>query len=75
MSFALAALTLLCAAPPPSVQPEPPAPREQPAPPLSKEDEELVKQLALLEQLDLVKNLDLFDPKPDAPPEDQPRQR
>jgi hypothetical protein len=67
MSFALAALTLLCAAPPARVQPEPPAPREQPAPPLSKEDEELVKQLALLEQLDLVKNLDLFDEKAPAP--------
>jgi hypothetical protein len=42
-----------------------PAPRPAPAqadkpPPLSKEDAELIKELALLEQLDLVKNLELF---------------
>ena len=35
--------------------------RERRAPPLSAEDEELVKQLALLEDVDLVRNLDLFE--------------
>jgi hypothetical protein len=35
--------------------------RQRRAPPLSAEDEELVKQLALLEDVDLVRNLDLFE--------------
>lgn len=48
----------------------PPEQREQ-KPPLSKEDAELVKELALLEQLDLVKNLELFQPEKDEPPERQ----
>ena len=32
--------------------------------PLSAEDAEVVRQLALLEQLELLRNLDLFDPQP-----------
>jgi hypothetical protein len=40
--------------------PEPPPPREV-QPKLSKEDEELVKELALLEKMELVKNLELFE--------------
>ncbi|HWE26317.1 MAG TPA: hypothetical protein VG496_20440, partial [Myxococcales bacterium] len=35
--------------------------REQTTPPLSAEDAEVVKQLALLEEVDLLRNLDLFD--------------
>ncbi len=53
-------------APPPAGKGTPPPPR--PPPPLSKEDAELVKQLALLEQLDLVRNLELFEGKPDDKP-------
>ncbi|MGZ6144327.1 MAG: hypothetical protein ACXWLM_13380 [Myxococcales bacterium] len=62
-------------------QPSPPAPPPEPAkaerPPLSKEDRELVKELALLEQLELVKNLELFEAdkdsdKPPEPPQRQP---
>ena len=51
-----------------------PAPPRQEQPPLSKEDAELVKELALLEQLDLVRNLDLFqEDKEDAKePQRQP---
>lgn len=52
-----------------------PAPRKPP-PPLSKEDAELVKQLALLEHFELVKNLELFEAEPDGgdppPPQRQP---
>jgi hypothetical protein len=33
--------------------------------PLSDEDAEIVRQLALLEQVDLLRNLDLFEPKSD----------
>ncbi|HEX9578248.1 MAG TPA: hypothetical protein VF993_10890 [Myxococcales bacterium] len=55
--------------------------QEPPPPPgdtqLSKEDEELVKELALLERLELVKNLELFEPEkddeePKPPPQGQP---
>jgi hypothetical protein len=45
-------------------RPPPPAEQQQ-AKPLSTEDAEVVRQLALLEQVDLLRNLDLFDPKPD----------
>jgi hypothetical protein len=45
--------------------PPPPAEQQQQAKPLSTEDAEVVRQLALLEQVDLLRNLDLFDPKPD----------
>ncbi len=48
--------------------------REKKEPPLSKEDAEVVKQLALLEKLDLVRNLDLFQPEKEEPrqPQRQP---
>ena len=42
--------------------------------PLSDEDREIVKQMALLERLELVKNLELFEPEKDGgakPPEAQ----
>jgi hypothetical protein len=64
--------------PPPQQQrqPSPPPPQQQKEPaPLSQEDAELVKQLALLEQMDLVKNLELFQPDKEdekAPPQLQP---
>src|SRR5207245_743383 len=50
----------------------PNAPRRPPPPaqqgkPLSDEDAEVVKQLALLEQVDLLRNLDLFEPSPPPP--------
>ncbi len=40
--------------------------------PLSKEDAELVKQLALLERLELVKDLELFEEKGDTLSGDRP---
>jgi hypothetical protein len=58
--------------------PPPPPEQKQAAPaPLSKEDAELVKELALLERMELVKNLELFEPEKDAeepkpPPQGQP---
>jgi hypothetical protein len=61
-------------APPPPQQRQP-APPPQKRPPLSQEDAELVKQLALLEQMDLVKNLELFQPDKEdekEPPQLQP---
>ena len=45
--------------------PPPPRPEErqkaEQKPPLSAEDAELVKQMALLERLDLLRNLELFE--------------
>ncbi|HUJ26890.1 MAG TPA: hypothetical protein VLW85_12780 [Myxococcales bacterium] len=58
------------AQPPPA--PPPSKPVAEKPPPLSKEDAELVKQLALLERLDLVRNLDLFEADKDRPPPDAP---
>jgi hypothetical protein len=62
-----------------SPQPAPPPPgraRVEQGKPLSEEDRELVKELALLEQMELVKNLELFeadkDQKPPEPPQRQP---
>jgi len=56
--------------------PEPAAHRPAPQPPpLSKEDAELVKQLALLERLELVKNLDLFQAEKDGGEEPQPQRQ
>jgi hypothetical protein len=60
---------LLCA----EVAPPAPAP-PPPAPPLSKEDAELVKELALLEKMDLVKNLELFEKDKDEEPAPPPPQ-
>jgi hypothetical protein len=37
---------------------------EQQRPPLSAEDAQLVQQLALLEDVELLRNLDLFDTRP-----------
>ena len=45
----------------PAPLPTLPHPRTQQ---LSKEDEEVVREMALLEKLDLVKNLELFEPEP-----------
>ena len=46
------------------------------SPPLSKEDAELVKELALLERLELVKNLDLFEQEQDGgEPKDEPQRQ
>ncbi|HET9753578.1 MAG TPA: hypothetical protein VFP52_11475 [Myxococcales bacterium] len=70
-------LALLCAAPP-AAQPAPPPPpprHEEASPPLSKDDAELVKHLALLEQLELVRNLDLFDARSDQPPRQEPQRQ
>jgi hypothetical protein len=54
----------------------PPPPAAQKQPPLSKEDAELVEQLALLERFELVKNLDLFVQEQDAgEPKDEPQRQ
>ena len=66
MLFLLAAL--LAQAQP---SPKPPEPPQVDRAPLSKEDQELVKQLALLEQMDLLKNLELFEEPKEEPPEKQ----
>ena len=68
------ALGLLLAQPkPPSTSTEKP---QQAQKPLSDEDREIVKQMALLERLELVKNLELFEPEKDggAKPPDAQRQ-
>ena len=69
------------APPPGSGEQRSPPPREEvnsvhpPRPPLSDEDRELVKELALLEQLELVRNLELFEgAKEDKQPQAQQRQ-
>ena len=49
--------------------PPPPRPTLEKKAPLSKEDEELVKELALLEQMELVKNLELFEGEKQPPKE------
>ena len=54
--------------PPP---PPPPVQAKQP-PPLSREDEEMLKELALLERLDLVKNLELFEQDKEAESKREP---
>ena len=54
-------------APPPAQQ------QAQQGKPLSDEDAEVVRQLALLEQVDLVRNLDLFEPQPDEGPQAKQR--
>ncbi len=65
------------APPPAQVAPQPVPPKLPDTvapPPLSPEDAELVKELALLEQLELVKNLELFQPDPDTAPKAPQRQ-
>jgi hypothetical protein len=72
LPFVAAAMCLLA----PTVRADeprrPPPPAEQQKP-LSAEDAEVVKQLTLLEQVDLLRNLDLFAPGPtDAQPGTEP---
>jgi hypothetical protein len=59
---------LLCAAQARAQDRRPPAPEQQKQaekpPPLSEQDAELVKELALLERLELLRNLELFEPDP-----------
>ena len=66
---------LVAQAPQPSPPPSPQQAKAEKAP-LSEEDRALVKELALLEQMELVKNLELFeadkDEKPPQPPQRQP---
>ena len=59
----------LCALPRPALPDDPkrPPPPAQQGKPLSAEDAEVVKQLALLEQVELLRNLDLFEPSPPPP--------
>jgi hypothetical protein len=56
----------LCAIPraPRADEPQKAPPPAEQGKPLSEEDAEVVKQLAQLEQLELLRNLELFDPKP-----------
>ena len=77
-ALVLAALVAQAA---PRPQPAPQQASQQPAPqqaptkqsaPLSGEDEELVKELALLERVELLQNLELFEAGPKD--EDQPPQ-
>jgi hypothetical protein len=68
---------LLCAGPAPARDGAPPPPdagaaQARDPSPLSKEDAELVQEMAVLERLELLKNLDLFeDPKAAKQPEQQ----
>jgi hypothetical protein len=66
----------LCALPragrPDETHRAPPQSAQQAKPPLSDEDAEIVRQLALLEQVELLRNLDLFEP---PPPEAQAKQQ
>lgn len=59
---------------PPAARPQPPA--SQGRRPLSREDEELVKQLALLERVELLRNLELFEAtrQDQAPDQSSPRE-
>ncbi|HMC34657.1 MAG TPA: hypothetical protein VKH65_09640 [Myxococcales bacterium] len=68
LAAALCALPRLASA---DETPRPPQTEQQSqqAKPLSDEDAEIVRQLALLEQVDLVRNLDLFEPQPDDGPQ------
>ena len=64
-SLLLAALCgLLPAARADEPRPPPQADQQQQGKPLSAEDAEIVRELALLEQVDLLRNLDLFEPPP-----------
>ncbi len=70
MGKALLIAGLLCSAVRAQDRAVPRPPKEQKTeaqkPPLSREDAELVKQLAVLEQLELLRNLDLFEQDKDA---------
>jgi len=56
----------VCAIPraPRADEPRKAPPAAEQGKPLSQEDAEVVKQLAQLEQLELLRNLELFDPQP-----------
>ena len=56
-------------------RPPPPPQEQEEQPPLSKEDAELVKELALLEKLDLVRNLELFQEDKEGEPKQAERQQ
>ena len=56
----IALALLLCAGAQDGGPPPSPPPAQKPE--LSREDAELVKELALLERMELVKNLELFEP-------------
>ena len=75
MRIALFIAALLCASP--VLAQEPPQPPPEQEKQLSREDEELVKELALLERMELVRNLELFEPdskdeEAKPPPQRQP---
>jgi hypothetical protein len=72
MAIAAVIAALVCAAQLPAEQARVPDPQASDAGkeprPLSREDEELLKDLAVLERLELLKNLELFEDRdePDA---------
>lgn len=70
----LAALIAQAPQPPPS-PPPPGQARVEKEKPLSQEDRELVKELALLEQMELVKNLELFEGEKDEKPPEVPQRQ
>jgi hypothetical protein len=59
--FGWAAAALLVCAAAQANQGKPPAVRIAPPPPLSAEDAALVKEMALLERVELLRNLELFE--------------
>jgi hypothetical protein len=63
LAAALCALAPIASADEPRRAPPPPQQARQEKR-LSDEDAEVVRQLALLEQVDLLRNLDLFEPPP-----------
>jgi hypothetical protein len=72
---ALWLIAALLAQPAPQPAPPPQQAKAETRPPLSEEDRELVKELALLEQMELVRNLELFEAEKDDPkpaPQRQP---
>ena len=65
---------LIAQAPQPSPPPQLQQAKAEKAP-LSEEDRELVKELALLEQMELVKNLELFEAEKDEPKAEPPQRQ
>ena len=65
---------LVAQAPQPSPPPQPQQAKAEKAP-LSEEDREVVKELALLEQMELVKNLELFEAEKDEPKPEPPQRQ
>jgi len=64
LAAALCALAPLASADEPRPAPAPAEHKVRQEKRLSDEDAEVVRQLALLEQVDLLRNLDLFEPQP-----------